>query len=139
MIKFGCDTVEEAMKYGKEAAELITKTLFISPIKLECQKVYFPFILLNKKKYTGCCFTKPGNYDKVDIIGLENKLRSNCIPVKEILEKCFRFILMENKEEGLKRAIEYIQNYVSDECQNKDIQKLDDEKQMIKKKQEEFN
>jgi DNA polymerase delta subunit 1 len=38
MIKFGVDTVEEAMKLGKEAASIITKQ-FINPIKLEFEKV----------------------------------------------------------------------------------------------------
>jgi len=32
---------------------------------------------------------------------------------------------MENKEEGLKRAIEYIKDRVSDVDQNKDISKLE--------------
>ena len=39
MCKFGVDTVEEAMKLGKEAADYIS-TKFISPIKLEFEKVF---------------------------------------------------------------------------------------------------
>lgn len=38
MCKFGVDTVQEAMKLGKEAAEHIS-TKFINPIKLEFEKV----------------------------------------------------------------------------------------------------
>jgi len=38
MCKFGVDTVQEAMKLGKEAAEHISSK-FISPIKLEFEKV----------------------------------------------------------------------------------------------------
>ncbi len=38
MVKFGVDTVEEAIKYGKEASEMIS-TEFIKPIKLEFEKV----------------------------------------------------------------------------------------------------
>ena len=125
MIKFGCDTVEEAMKYGKEAAELITKTLFSCPIKLEFQKVFYPFILFSKKKYAGCIFTKAGDYEKVVMMGLESTRRGNDMPIRQILETCFKFILMENKEEGLKRAIEYIKDRVSDVDQNKDISKLE--------------
>lgn len=59
MVKFGCDTVAEAMKFGKEAADLISRELFINPIKLEFEKVYFPYILLSKKRYAGCYYTKP--------------------------------------------------------------------------------
>ena len=133
MIKFGCDTVEEAMKYGKDAAELITKSLFICPIKLEFQKVYYPFILLNKKKYAGCQFTKADDYDKVDMTGLESTRRGNVLPVRQILETCFRFIIKENKEEGLKRAIEYIKGCASDAYQSKDVSKLETTKSLNKK------
>lgn len=37
-VKFGCDTVEEAMKLGQEAAAFVSTT-FIDPIKLEFEKV----------------------------------------------------------------------------------------------------
>ena len=49
MVKFGVDTVEKAMKLGKEASELISKE-FIAPIKLEFEKVYFPYLLMNRKR-----------------------------------------------------------------------------------------
>lgn len=38
MCKFGTSTVEETMKLGREAAELISSK-FVSPIKLEFEKV----------------------------------------------------------------------------------------------------
>ena len=38
MVKFGVDTVAEAMELGKEAAELVTKD-FVKPINLEFEKV----------------------------------------------------------------------------------------------------
>jgi len=134
MVKFGCETVAEAMKFGKEAAELISKSLFISPIKLEFEKVYFPYILLSKKKYAGCYYTKPDKYDKVDTKGLENVRRDNCMFIREILEKCLKFILTEHKQDGLKRAIEYIKGCVSDLYQNKvDISKLVITKSLNKK------
>lgn len=38
MCKFGVETVAEAMKLGKEAADLISEK-FIKPIKLEFEKV----------------------------------------------------------------------------------------------------
>ena len=38
MCKFGTSTVEESMKLGQEAAELISAK-FVSPIKLEFEKV----------------------------------------------------------------------------------------------------
>lgn len=40
MVKFGVDTVAEAMKLGREAAEFVTKK-FVAPIKLEFEKVFW--------------------------------------------------------------------------------------------------
>lgn len=50
MVKFGVKTLEEAMKLGQEAAEYVSSK-FINPIKLEFEKVYFPYLLINKKRY----------------------------------------------------------------------------------------
>lgn len=49
MVKFGVKTLEEAMRLGQEAAEYVTSK-FIKPIKLEFEKVYFPYLLINKKR-----------------------------------------------------------------------------------------
>ena len=38
MVKFGVDTVAEAMNLGQEAAQKVTES-FIKPIKLEFEKV----------------------------------------------------------------------------------------------------
>ena len=48
----------------------ITK-LFVSPVKLEFEKVYFPFLLMNKKRYAGLYWTNPKKYDKLDAKGIE--------------------------------------------------------------------
>ena len=68
MVRFGVPTVEAAMKLGQEAAEEVTKS-FVKPIKLEFEKVYFPYLLINKKRYAGLYFTRPETYDKVDCKG----------------------------------------------------------------------
>lgn len=65
MVKFGVDTVAEAMKLGEEAANFVSEK-FIKPIKLEFEKVYFPYLLINKKRYAGLYYTKPDHYDKMD-------------------------------------------------------------------------
>jgi DNA polymerase family B len=46
-------------------------TKFIRPIKLEFEKVYFPYLLINKKRYAGLYWTKPEKYDKMDTKGIE--------------------------------------------------------------------
>ena len=52
MVRFGVGTVAEAMELGQQAAEAVSKT-FIKPIKLEFEKVYHPYLLINKKRYAG--------------------------------------------------------------------------------------
>jgi len=55
---------------GSEAAALVTKK-FVQPIKLEFEKVYYPYLLINKKRYAGLYWTKPEKYDKMDSKGIE--------------------------------------------------------------------
>ena len=69
MVRFGVSTVEAAMKLGTEAAASVTES-FIKPIKLEFEKVYFPYLLINKKRYAGLYYTRPEAYDKVDCKGI---------------------------------------------------------------------
>lgn len=55
---------------GAEAAELVSAK-FKKPIKLEFEKVYFPYLLINKKRYAGLYWTRPDKYDKMDTKGIE--------------------------------------------------------------------
>jgi DNA polymerase elongation subunit (family B) len=55
---------------GAEAADLVT-TKFVKPIKLEFEKVYYPYLLINKKRYAGLYWTKPDKWDKMDSKGIE--------------------------------------------------------------------
>ncbi len=63
MVKFGTPTVGESMALGKVAATEVSK-LFVSPIKLEFEKVYYPYLLMNKKRYAGLYWTNPIKHDK---------------------------------------------------------------------------
>ena len=83
MVKFGVSTVAEAMKLGHEAAEFVSEK-FIKPIKLEFEKVYHPYLLINKKRYAGLYFTRPDKHDKMDCKGIETVRRDNCTLVIKI-------------------------------------------------------
>ncbi len=72
MIKFGVKKLEDAIRYGHEAAEFVTAEFF-KPIKLEFEKCYYPYLLINKKRYAGLYFTTPDTYDKLDCKGMYNK------------------------------------------------------------------
>lgn len=58
---------------GAEAADLVSSK-FIKPIKLEFEKVYFPYLLISKKRYAGLYWTKADKYDKMDTKGIEVSL-----------------------------------------------------------------
>lgn len=77
MVWFGTDDIAEAMRLGKEAADSISAT-FPKPIKLEFEKVYCPYLLMNKKKYAGLLYTKPEKHDYIDAKGIETVRRDNC-------------------------------------------------------------
>ena len=71
MIRFGVKTVAEAMVLGKDAAEFVTGK-FIKPINLEFEKVYYPYLLINKKRYAGLYYSRPDKFDKMDCKGVSS-------------------------------------------------------------------
>ena len=114
MVKFGVDTVEEAMKIGKEAADLVSKH-FPSPVKLEFEKVYYPYLLMNKKRYAGLFWTKPEKWDKLDAKGIETVRRDNCRLVRILVDTCLKKMLIDRSPED---AVEYVKNTLSALLQN---------------------
>jgi DNA polymerase delta subunit 1 len=51
---------------------------FVKPIKLEFEKVYFPYLLISKKRYAGLYWTKPDKWDKMDAKGIEVSVFTKC-------------------------------------------------------------
>ncbi|KZP01626.1 delta DNA polymerase [Calocera viscosa TUFC12733] len=115
MVRFGCPDLQTAMSLGAEAAEIITSK-FIRPIKLEFEKVYFPYLLISKKRYAGLYWTKTEKYDKMDTKGIETVRRDNCRLVQTVIETCLHKMLIERDVDG---AIEYTKQTISDLLQNK--------------------
>ena len=58
---------------------------FIKPIKLEFEKCYYPYLLMNKKRYAGLLWTSTDKYDKMDCKGIETVRRDNCALVAEVV------------------------------------------------------
>jgi DNA polymerase delta subunit 1 len=94
MVSAGLPSVEAAIKMGKEAAAMVSKR-FPSPIKLEFEKVYFPYLLMSKKKYAGLFWTKSDRYDKLDCKGIESVRRDNCGIVRHVVDTVLRKILID--------------------------------------------
>ena len=121
MIKFGTPDLAEAMRLGNEAAERVTQT-FINPIKLEFEKCYHPYLLMNKKRYAGLLWTNPNKHDKMDCKGIETVRRDNCLLVREVVDTSIRSFLVEKNPE---MAISYIKEQISELLLNRmDLSKL---------------
>ncbi len=78
MIKFGTMDIGKAIELGKQAAEYMTKHHFTSPIKLEFEKIYCPYLLISKKRYAGLLWTNTESPDYKDCKGVENVRRDSC-------------------------------------------------------------
>ncbi|XP_064100186.1 DNA polymerase delta catalytic subunit-like [Macrobrachium nipponense] len=133
MIKFGVETVAEAMELGKEASLYVTET-FVKPIKLEFEKVYFPYLLINKKRYAGLYFTRPEIHDKMDCKGIETVRRDNCPIVASLINTCLQKILIDRDPMG---AAEYAKQTIADLlCNRIDISQLVITKELTKTEKE---
>ncbi|MCL4130835.1 UNVERIFIED_CONTAM: hypothetical protein GTU68_015648, partial [Idotea baltica] len=129
MIKFGVKTVAEAMELGTEAATFVSDK-FIKPIKLEFEKVYFPYLLINKKRYAGLYFTNAETHDKMDCKGLETVRRDNAPLVSNLINTCLQKILIDRNPSG---AVDYAKKVISDLlCNRIDISQLVITKELTK-------
>ncbi|RWS23196.1 DNA polymerase delta catalytic subunit-like protein [Leptotrombidium deliense] len=110
MVKFGVSNVADAMKLGNEAAKFVS-TQFIAPIKLEFEKVYFPYLLINKKRYAGLYYSNAVAFDKMDTKGIETVRRDNCPLVSKLITTCLKKLLIDKNPD---EAIAYTQRIISD-------------------------
>lgn len=98
------------MRLGKEAAAFVSSK-FIQPIKLEFEKVYCPYLLMNKKRYAGLLWTNPKKHDKMDCKGIETVRRDNCLLTKEIVQNCLNNLLIAKDPV---KALDYCKGQISD-------------------------
>jgi DNA polymerase delta subunit 1 len=130
MIKFGVTTLPEAMELGKDAAEFVSSN-YKKPIKIEFEKIYYPYLLMKKKKYAGVIWTRADKYDKIDTKGLEAVRRDNCELVRDMVETILKKILIDRSVDD---AVNYCKGLISDLLQNKiDISLLIISKSLSKK------
>lgn len=118
---------------GSQAADFVTAK-FIKPIKLEFEKVYFPYLLISKKRYAGLYWTRPEKYDKMDTKGIEvcpayhlsharvimsvlqTVRRDNCRLVSTVISTCLHKLLIDRDVKG---AEEYTKQTIADLLQNR--------------------
>ncbi|KAI0460955.1 DNA-directed DNA polymerase delta [Komagataella kurtzmanii] len=115
MVKFGENDLSKCMKLGEEAAAFVS-TIFKNPIKLEFEKVYFPYLLINKKRYAGLYWTNPDKYDKMDTKGIETVRRDNCRLVQNVITKVLEYMLELRDVEG---AENFVKQTIADLLQDR--------------------
>jgi len=78
--------------------------------------VYFPYLLINKKRYAGLLWTNPDAHDKMDSKGIETVRRDNCLLVKNVITTSLEKLLIQRDVEGAK---EYVKNSIADLLMNR--------------------
>ncbi|KAM4531546.1 DNA polymerase delta catalytic subunit [Odontesthes bonariensis] len=134
MVKLGVATVKETMDIGREAAEWVSSH-FTPPIKLEFEKVYYPYLLINKKRYAGLYFSSRSDmHDKMDCKGIETVRRDNCPLVANLINTCLQQILIDRDPQG---AVDHAKEVISDLlCNRIDISQLVITKELTRTAQE---
>lgn len=115
MVNFKVADLARAMELGQEAADLVSKE-FPSPVKLEFEKVYFPYLLMSKKRYAGLLWTQPETWDKMDTKGIETVRRDNCVMVRKLIGSVLDDLL---KDRDLEKAIAHVKAVISDLLMNR--------------------
>ncbi|KAH9507561.1 hypothetical protein Btru_051479, partial [Bulinus truncatus] len=134
MCKFGVTTVEDAHELWADITIEYISTKFVSPIRLEFEKVYFPYLLINKKRYAGLYWTNPKKHDKMDCKGIETVRRDNAPIVAHLINTCLNLLLIDRNPQG---AIEFTQQVISDLlCNRIDISQLVITKELTKTDEE---
>lgn len=115
------ERIEIARKFGVDAASQVSQH-FPHPIRLEFEKVYFPFLLMNKKRYAGLLWTNAEAYDKLDTKGIETVRRDNCPLVARMVSGVLNRILIHRSVES---AVEFVKGIITDLLMNRlDISNL---------------
>lgn len=100
MISFGDSDIAEVYRVSQQISTYVT-AMFAKPICLEFEKVYYPFLLINKKRYAGLVHQT----GKVDTKGMEAVRRDNCELVRHIVETSLNYILLEKDVEKAKQFV----------------------------------
>ena len=100
-------TKDEAFKIGQEIAKTVTD-MNPRPIKLKFEKVYFPCVLLAKKRYVGFKYeSKEQEHPDFDAKGIETIRRDGTPSAQKIEEKALKILFRTADLSQVKR---YFQN-----------------------------
>ncbi|KAG8944786.1 DNA polymerase zeta [Tulasnella sp. 424] len=100
-------TKEQAFRLGNEMADAIT-AMNPKPVKLKFEKVYFPCLLMAKKRYVGFKYEHPDDKEPVfDAKGIETVRRDGIPAGQKMVEKCLKILF---RSQDLSEAKAYCQS-----------------------------
>ena len=100
-------TVQEAIDKAVYLCDNHLNPLFPPPMRLEFEKVYYPYVILTKKRYFGLLWTSANCVPKKDVKGLATRRRDFCGLVGMVLNKVMDLILWSN---DIAAALQYVQD-----------------------------
>jgi DNA polymerase delta subunit 1 len=120
--------ISKVMALSEEAAAFCT-AMFEKPNTLNFENVYYPYLLINKKRYGGQVWMKPRSPDKpivpeakIKIKGLESVRRDNCRHVARTQERCMNLILRDaNPAKAMSFAQQQIRKLLEDQVDFHDL------------------
>lgn len=126
-VKLPSTSVADAIRLGKIMSERIS-VIWRRPIQLEFEKVYFPFFLINRKRYAGLEWSRPDRPDKIDAKGIESQRRDSCLLLTNVMTKVLEILFPFNKSNNahlvndiitaderkamINKAVEYTRNVI---------------------------
>ena len=98
-------SLKDSFKIGKEISSVIT-SVNPNPIKLKFEKVYYPSILLAKKRYVGLMYEKNEKEEPViDAKGIEMIRRDSCPIVQETMQNVLNIIFKKRNVSEIKKYL----------------------------------
>lgn len=120
MVRFGPEELglADVVKLSEEAAKVCTAA-FPQPVRLEFEKVYRPFLLMNKKRYAGLAWSSAGGTPTMETKGIETVRRDWSDLVRQGLEQTLHLLLRADGTDGTEEAVAYVRKLCDDLRQNR--------------------
>ncbi|KEP54925.1 DNA polymerase type-B family catalytic domain protein [Rhizoctonia solani 123E] len=96
-------TKDEAFRIGNEIANVVTESN-PPPIKLKFEKVYYPCVLMTKKRYVGFKYENPDDKQpEFDAKGIETVRRDGIPDGQKMVERCLKILFRSQDFSEVKR------------------------------------
>ena len=112
MVNFGLEAsagvtdeqrLRTAFRLGEALADKITAR-FPEQVVIEMEKIYFPMLMVTKKRYAGLKYTRPEAPDGVDVKGMEIVRRDNCAFARRVMGEVLD-VIMRTRDVAQARAV----------------------------------